>query len=180
MTRAVPIYDHQGECVWVWVCVSECMRVFGQGTDDQVRRKRTSLLKVLEKRGVEKGRREVLGYLKKDQGLFSSTLYPGTDLCWMERGVASLPWVPGRSLLLTLDWIPLSWLSPSEVFPDELSCKSMGNKNWPTLYNTLPIIHDLLLHTIQMGKKGTFHRETTFLNLIYSCWLKVKSQSVLF
>lgn len=79
------------------------MRVFGQGTDDQVRRKRTSLLKVLEKRGVEKGRREVLGYLKKDQGLFSSTLYPGTDLCWMERGVASLPWVPGRSLLLTLD-----------------------------------------------------------------------------
>jgi len=86
------------------VSVCECMRVLGQGTDDQVKRKRTSLLKVLEKRGGEKGRREVLGYLKKkDQGLFSSTLYPGTDLCWMLRGVASLPWVPGRSLLLTLD-----------------------------------------------------------------------------
>lgn len=63
--------------------------------NDQVRRNRTSLLKVLEKRGGEKGRREVLGYLKKDQGLFSSTLYPGTDLCWAVRGVASL--------LLTLD-----------------------------------------------------------------------------
>lgn len=64
-------------------------------------------MKVLEKlRGREGG--------KNYQGLLSSTLYPGTDLCWRVRGVASL--------LLPLDWTPLSWLSPSEVFPVELSC----------------------------------------------------------
>jgi len=60
LTREVPVYDHQGVCVCV--CACECIRVLGQGTDDQVKRKRTSLLKVLEKRGGEKGRREVLGY----------------------------------------------------------------------------------------------------------------------
>lgn len=31
------------------------------------------------------------------------------------------------SLLLPLDWTPLSWLSPSDVFPVELSC--MENPN---------------------------------------------------
>lgn len=65
MTRAVPIYDHQGECVWVWVCVSECMRVFGQGTDDQVRRKRTSLLESAGKEGWRKGEKRGVGLFKK-------------------------------------------------------------------------------------------------------------------
>lgn len=56
------------------MCVCECLdHVL---TDDQVTRKRTSLQKVLEKRGGEKGRREVLGYLKKTSGAFFFYLVP--------------------------------------------------------------------------------------------------------
>lgn len=67
-----------------------------------------SHLKVLEKPSRQnKGKKKIY------QGLLSSTLYPGTDLCWRMRAVASL--------LLPLDWTPLSWLSPSDVFPVELS-----------------------------------------------------------
>lgn len=53
------------------------------------------------KERCREGEKRDVGLLKKkDQGLFSSTLYPGTDFCWMVRGVASLLWAP---LLLTLD-----------------------------------------------------------------------------
>lgn len=163
MTRAVPIYDHQGEYVWVWVCVSECMRVFGLWWSSQ--KKEDFSAESAGKEGWRKGEKRDVGLFKKKyQGLFSSTLYPGTDLCWMERGVASLPWVPGRSLLLTLDWIPLSWLSPSEVFPDELSCKSTGNKKNDPLYLTHFLSSTIHCCTLfKCGKKVPFWMMSPFI-----------------
>lgn len=65
-SRSMTTRESMSECGCAWVSAWECL-----DSDDQVRRKRTSLLKVLEKRGGEKGKREMLGYLKKNiRGFF--------------------------------------------------------------------------------------------------------------
>lgn len=53
------------------------MRVFGQGTDDQVRRKRTSLLESAGKEGWRKGEKRGVGLFKKKRsGAFFFYLVP--------------------------------------------------------------------------------------------------------
>lgn len=62
---------------------------------------------------------------KFSQGLFSSTLYPGTDLDNTERLEPSFLGVALLSLVFCLPWKESSWLSvaqsPSDTLPDELS-----------------------------------------------------------
>lgn len=65
---------------------------------------------------------------KLSQGLFSSTLYPGTDLDSPERLAASFLGVAALSLGLGRPWSGSSWPSgrpsPSDAWPEELSCRA--------------------------------------------------------
>ena len=63
----------------------------------------------------------------------SSTLYTGVaaDALWGCRGVPSLPGVAVRSLPLVLcPGAPPSWLSTSEVLPEELSWRRREATEW--------------------------------------------------
>ena len=78
-------------------------------SDRARKQRRVSLLKVLNNlEGVEEKGKEKRSAVGESQGLFSSTLYPGTDLCWLRRGVASLAGVAVLSLALPFDCTPLS------------------------------------------------------------------------
>lgn len=72
---------------------------------------------------------------KPRQGLFSSTLYPGTDLDRTERLEPSFLGVAALSLDFGLPWKASSWLSgglsPSETLPEELSCSARGRNKVP-------------------------------------------------
>lgn len=72
---------------------------------------------------------------KRSQGLFSSTLYPGTDLDSTERLEASFLGVAALSLDLCLPWKGSSWLSgrpsPSDTLPEELSWRSKAQTKIP-------------------------------------------------
>ena len=62
---------------------------------------------------------------RRVQVVLSSTLYPGVDLWEAEWRWPSLPGVDVLSLALDL-WPcppPPSWLSTSDVLPEELSCR---------------------------------------------------------
>lgn len=67
---------------------------------------------------------------KLSQGLFSSTLYPGTDLDSTERLEPSFLGVATLSFDFCLPWKGSSWLSgglsPSETLPEELSWSKRG------------------------------------------------------